>query len=99
VNRVLTTPNISRTASRSVDGSGTGAGLSLPTDFPTARTARPSPAIIAVLKLAELVSGASNGPLGVSESAKAIPFGWPRGLPLASLAAIVTRPGLPAALL
>ena len=37
---------------------------------------------------------APNGPLGASEPPKANPPDWPSGLPEASLAAIVTTPGV-----
>ncbi|HEV2971301.1 MAG TPA: hypothetical protein VGY55_15105 [Pirellulales bacterium] len=88
-----------------MDGSGTGAELSLPTDFPIARTATLALSVDAVLKLAELVSPASKGPLGATEVAKASPpeLGSPpnrlageanSGLPEASLASIVTQPRL-----
>ena len=50
--------------------------------------------VVAVLKLAEIMPPAATGLPGVSEPAKATPPTWPIGLPVASLASIVTRPWL-----
>ena len=65
-NRMVAAPKAARSASRSVDGSGIGAGLLLPTESSIAGPARPSLAVVAVLKLAELMSGAPNERLGVN---------------------------------
>ena len=67
------TPKIARSASASVDGSGTGDEL-LPTEFPIASTAGSALPVVMVLKLAKLMPPAPNGPLGVSEAAKANPL-------------------------
>jgi hypothetical protein len=77
--------------------------LSLPTDFPIARTARSALSVVAARKL---MSPASKGLLGATEVAKASPpklgsllnrlAGEPSsGLPEASLAPIVTLAGPP----
>jgi hypothetical protein len=49
------------------------------------------------LKLAQLVLPAPDGPLDLNEPAKTNPLDCPRGFLLASLASIVTMPGVPAA--
>ncbi len=71
---MLTTLRNARSASASVDGSGTCEALPIPMELPAARTARSVLSVVAVLKFAKLVSAALNGPLGVSDSAKASPL-------------------------
>ena len=63
-----------KSISMSVDGSGTDAGLLLPTESPVTTTARGALAVVSVLKLAELMPPAPNGPLGVNELASAKPL-------------------------
>jgi hypothetical protein len=72
---MLTTPKNARSASKNVDGSGTCEALPIPTELPAAGTARSVLSAAMLLMLVELMAPSPNGPLGVSESAKAIPFG------------------------
>ena len=76
-----------------MEGSGTDDGLP-PTTGLLAETAVSSPPPL--LKSVELMLPAPTVPLCVSDSARAKPLDKPRGLPVASLASIVTIAGLPA---
>ena len=85
---------IARRTSSSVEGSGTDDGLPLPSELLGDRdtSSEPPPLFMPT----KPIPPAPNGPLGAGEPPKANPPNWPSGLPEASLAAIVTRPALPA---
>ena len=84
-------------ASRRVDGSGTGDALPITPELPAERGIRSVSPAATLLKLAELMPPAAKGLLGFSDPANSNPLDCTSGLPEASLASIVTRPGLPEA--
>ena len=80
-----------------VEGSGTAATLTAEVELPKEGRAPLEPLLAESRpKSAELMPSVPKRPLGISEPAKARPLACSSGLPEASLASIVTRPGLPA---
>jgi hypothetical protein len=68
------TPKTARSASASVDGSGTGDALPITPEFPAESGIGSASRAATLLKLAELMPPASNWPLGISESVKSNPL-------------------------
>ena len=87
-------PVMATRTSRRAEGSGTDDGLPLPSELLGDRDASSEPPPL--FMPTKPIPPAPNGPLGASEPPNANPPNWPNGLPEASLAAIVTRPALPA---